>query len=309
MGDAVRTSPSDTQELAQSEKTILAGLVMGVLALGPRILAGYVSGSITLITDAIRSGSETLSHLSSWLTLRKLRKGRDAVFEYGLGKMESVASFLIVEVMLVCAALMAFVSVSRLIHPQPVERLGLGAVVVMVLSVSNLFLWRRSHRLAESGHSPLMKSHSSLVRNKFFANCCVLASLLVGMAGRHIPQSVYVDPLTSLLLCGFIACSAYRILTTSLSDLLDRTLDESRQLVIVRLLSDFFQEYIQFHGVRSRRAGKQVFIEIYLEFDGQKTMAEAGRIIESMAGALERRISGSQVTIVPCTKPPRSLEQ
>jgi len=309
MTDAAGAVSDRSGGLDRSERTVFAGLMMGLLALGPRILAAYLSGSITLLTDLLRSGTETLSHLSSWIVLRKIRRGRDAVFEFGLGKLESVASFLIIQAMLLSAAIMAWASIQRLLNPRPLDRLGFGIVVVLALSVSNFFLWRRSERLAISSDSPLMSSHARLVRNKFLANCCVLVSLTIGTFGRGIPELVYVDPLTSLLLCGFIAGSACRLLAGSLADLLDRTLDESRQLVIVRLLGDFFNEYVQLHGVRSRRSGRHVFIEIFLEFDGRRTVAEVGQTITAMAESLAAKLPGSQVTIVPCTKPPRSLER
>ena len=61
-------------------------------------------------------------------------------------------------------------------------------------------------------------------------------------------------------------------LTSSLNyqRVLDKTLDEELQMVIVRHLAQYFNEYTELHGVRSRRSGSNVYIEIFLEFDGER---------------------------------------
>src|SRR5262245_33995610 len=43
---------------------------------------------------------------------------------------------------------------------------------------------------------------------------------------------------------------------------------DALQLHVLRCLSGHFDDYRDFHGMRSRRAGSRVFIEIFLEFDG-----------------------------------------
>lgn len=293
--------------MTSGEKTIFAGLLLGLLSLVPRILAAILSGSVILFTDVIRSGTETLSHYFSWLTLRKIRKGRNDAFEYGMGKLENMASLLIVGIMLLGVAVMSHASLQRILSPRPVEQLGLGILVVTASAVSNFILWRKSQRIARSHPtpSPLMESHWRLTRNKFLANLSVIFSLLMVVLFRPYPFAVYIDPIASLMLCAFIVYSAWGILSSSLSDLLDRTMDESLQLVVIRLLSDFYDDYVHFHGVRSRRSGKDIFIEIFIEFDGERKMVQVQETITKMIERLESHIAGSHVMIVPATRPPR----
>jgi ferrous-iron efflux pump FieF len=307
MTENVLAAQDQQQKLTSGEKTIFAGLLLGMLSLIPRILAAILSGSVVLFTDVLRSGTETLSHYFSWLTLRKIRKGRNDAFEYGMGKLENMASLLIVGIMLLGAAVMSYASLQRILSPRPVEQLGLGILVVTASAVSNFILWRKSHGIAKSHQtpSPLMESHWRLTRNKFLANLSVIFSLLLVTLFRPYGFAVYIDPVASLLLCLFVVYSACGILTSSLSDLLDRTIDESLQLVVIRLLSDFYDDYIHFHGVRSRRAGKDIFIEIFLEFDGERKMAQVQETITRMVEKLESCVAGSHVMIVPSTRPPR----
>lgn len=106
-----------------------------------------------------------------------------------------------------------------------------------------------------------------------------------------------------MIISGFLLLSAYRVVTDSIYDLLDRTLDESLQLVILGELAAFFDDYVALHGIRSRRSGSNVYIEIFMEFDSEKRMSEVQELINRMRESLERKIKSSQVVIAPATGP------
>ena len=74
-------------------------------------------------------------------------------------------------------------------------------------------------------------------------------------------------------------------------------------MVIVQHLAQFFNDYSALHGVRSRRSGSNVFIEIFLEFDGEKKMCEVQETINRIKVSLEAHIPKSTVSIVPTSTP------
>ncbi len=288
----------------EREQAVRYSLVMGLVNFFPRLVAAWLADSATLYTDALRSGTETLANLFSWLTVRRLARGGRADFEYGLGKLENLTSVLIVGAMAVSVVIMAANSIHRLLHPAPLRRLGLGIVVVVLAGIINYILWQKSRQAARAEPSPLMESHWRLMRNKFLANACVLAVLLADLASHGHALALYLDPLASLGLCVFIVFSNYGILADSVAALLDKTLDERLQIEILKHLVVFEPHYRQLHGVRSRRSGKDIFIEIYLEFEGDRRMAEIQDTADAMRAALEQAIPGSHAAIVPTRRTP-----
>ena len=156
-----------------------------------------------------------------------------------------------------------------------------------------------------------MDSQWKLFRTKAFSDFTVLVSLIATLELSAYRWSLYIDPLASFVIAGFLLFSGYRVITTSLPDLLDKTLDEELQMVIVRHLAVFFHDYSALHGVRSRRSGSNVYIEIFLEFDGEKKMCEVQDIINRIKVSLEAHIAKSSVSVIPtsstvckCTIPP-----
>jgi divalent metal cation (Fe/Co/Zn/Cd) transporter len=60
---------------------------------------------------------------------------------------------------------------------------------------------------------------------------------------------------------------------------------------------------VQLHGIRSRRSGQFVYIEIFLEFDQQRLMGDIQKTIDLITSSLEQKIEGSQVLVVSTTSP------
>jgi len=84
---------------------------------------------------------------------------------------------------------------------------------------------------------------------------------------------------------------------------MDRTLEEENQIIILRELAGHFEEYEELHGIRSRRSGSKVFIEIFLEFDPEDTMAEIQKTAAEIRRNIETKINNSSVTIALADRP------
>ena len=93
--------------------------------------------------------------------------------------------------------------------------------------------------------------------------------------------------------------SIYDVFSSSLSDLLDRSLDEYHMLIILRELVANFDAYDQIHGFRTRRSGSQAFIELFLEFNPDTRMEALYDLLDRMESALKEQIPQAQVMIIP----------
>ena len=287
--------------LATRQRTVLVSLVVDFILWLPDIAAAILSGSIVLFADAIKCANEILATFFAYLTLRKMSRGGAGAYDYGLGKFETITSIITGAVMFVSLALVFFIAVFRLVHPEELVLGGayLGIVLMTIGVCMNSYLWIKNYRLCQRDPSPIMDSQWRLFRTKAFSDFSVLASLLATLAFSHYSWALYIDPLASFIIAGFLLTSGYRVITSSLPDLLDKTLDEELQMVIVRHLAEFFDDYTALHGVRSRRSGTNVYIEIFLEFDGNKKMSEVQASINRIRASLEAQIPKSCVSIVP----------
>jgi cation diffusion facilitator family transporter len=291
--------------LAAKLQTVRTSLIVDFILWIPDIAAAILSGSIVLFADALKCANEILATFFAYLTLRKMSKGGAGAYDYGLGKFETITSIITGGVMFVSLALVFFVAMYRIIVPEELVLQGayLGIVLMIIGVCMNSWLWRKNYVLFQTSPSPIIDSQWRLFRTKAFSDFSVLCALIASLAFHHYTWSLYIDPLASFIIVGFLLTSGYRVISSSLPDLLDRTLDENLQMVIVCHLAEFFDDYTALHGVRSRRSGANVYIEIFLEFDGTKKMSEVQESINRIRESLERNIPRSSVSIVPTDKP------
>jgi ferrous-iron efflux pump FieF len=287
--------------ITDRQRTVLISLIIDFVLWIPDVAAAILSMSIVLFADAVKCANEILATFFAYLTLRKMAKGGAGAYDYGMGKFETVASVITGGVMFISLALVFFAAIDRIVYPESIVHEGayLGVILMVIGVCMNTFLWKKNERLYKKEPSPIMDSQWRLFRTKAISDFSVLVSLIISIAFSRYAWSFYIDPLASFFIAGVLFFSGARVIRSSLPDLLDRTLDEELQMVIVRHLAQFFDDYSALHGVRSRRSGSNVYIEIFLEFDGEKKMCEVQEVIDRIRTSIEAQIPKSTVSIVP----------
>ena len=81
-------------------------------------------------------------------------------------------------------------------------------------------------------------------------------------------------------------------------DLLDQSLSEPLQMIINRVLVKHFEAYMSLDRVRSRTAGNAVFVDIFLGFSPDTTMAQVQPVIDDMRATLELEIPHAEVSVI-----------
>ncbi|NLV27227.1 MAG: cation diffusion facilitator family transporter [Methanomicrobiales archaeon] len=296
------TIPGQTSPLVK-ERVIFKSLVIDTLFWFPSVILALLSGSVTLYTDAIKKGNEILSTFFSWLALKKMVEGGANTYDYGMGKFESITGIITGVVMFLSLVLVFAHTVYNLLNPGMLhEESTIIAMIVLIIGVCvSTVLWREKVHIAKNEYSPVLEAQITLFKTKAGTDLIVLIALILAVLFEHHSWAEYIDPLASFIVIGSFLISGYRTISTSLPDLLDRTIEEELQLVVVRSLADFFDEYEAFHGIRSRKSGNFIYIELFLEFDEEKKLKEIQSSIDKIKESLEKEIPRSSVTIMPCT--------
>jgi cation diffusion facilitator family transporter len=264
-----------------------------------------------LLADFLKTGLEFFAVLLAWLAMRRLAHGGGNTYEYGIGKLENLSSLMVAALMVVVFLVISANAVRGLLSPSHVG--GIGVVISLVAQVVyagiNGWLWNRCRQSLKSENSPLMASQGKLFFTKLFGNVFILLSLSLSLLLAEHEWSVIIDPIASLVIAGSILISAVGVFSSSVYDLLDGTLEEKDKLDIMRELVLNFTRYDRLYGVRSRRSGKDVFIDIHLGFDPDQRVGDVERDIEAIRASVARRFKNATVTIVlgPERKPGEEL--
>jgi len=286
------------------QNAILMSLLFGIFGLIPGIAVVIMANSLTVFTDLLRNLGLVFATLFSFITIRKVAKGKTLEYNYGYGKMENLSSMVVAGVMLIAITTIVFQTIGRFQNPVPIKETGawVGIATSGLAALFNGALWWQSYRAARKEPSAVMESVWRLNQIKTVSTLCVMTSLILSTVLHNYSWAVYIDPAGSVVLLGFLVFSTYNVIFSSVYDLLDRTLSDSLQIAVLRELAKHFESYDAIHGFRSRRAGGNMYIELFLEFDREKRMGVVQSVIDEMKNDIEKRIPGSQVTIMPVTQ-------
>jgi cation diffusion facilitator family transporter len=263
------------------------------------VVALAAATSAIIFADFLKTFLEFVAVLLSWYALRRIRRGGGNQFDYGVGKLENLSSLVVGILMFGCLVLILVNAVRNLLNPSSVT--GIGVWICLANQIIYVFInsWYsvRAKRIAVEQNSPLMASQAGLFRTKAVANGFILISLVLSLSLANKSWAHYIDPIASLTVAASILFAALGIFKDSALDLLDRTLEENSQLVILRGLAKYFDRYEELHEIRSRRAGSVVFVEIILSFPPTQSAAEVQDSARILKSELENEIPGSRVTI------------
>jgi ferrous-iron efflux pump FieF len=283
------------------QRSIVTGLIFAVIGLFPAIAIVILANSLTVLSDLLRNVGVVFAIFFSWLTVQRVTKGKSPLYNYGYGKMENLSSLVTAGVMIVSATIIFYQLIDRFHHPVALGQLGLGIGVIFsgLAAIFNGWTWWQSYNTAKKVSSPVMESLWRLYQVKTISTILVLSSLALSLAFRNYSWAVYIDPAGSIVLLGVLVFSTYGVISSSVFDLLDRTLSDSLQLIVLKSLAGHFESYDAIHGVKSRRSGNNIYIELFLEFDPNWKMAEVQKGIDEMKAELESKIPDSQIIVVP----------
>jgi ferrous-iron efflux pump FieF len=279
------------------------GFAVGAVVFFPFLYVSVMTDSMTMIATCIRSAAETLSLFITWMGLRKVARKEIFVFNYGGGKIENLSSLAISLSLLLAFIELFFRSINRFYHPVYINDAYtlIGMLIVVAFFLFSHWLLLKSYYANYRDPSPAGDSQWQLYLAKTVIHFSVFLSLGASLLLKEYGWSLYIDPAVSLILSFYILGMAYLTGKRSIHELLDITIDEPLQMMILSELAAYFDDYVELHGIRSRRTGQFVFIEIFLEFDSNKLMGEVQAVINQIKADLEKTIDGSQVLIIPST--------
>jgi len=290
----------------QKEKAILVSLILGIVLLIPNIVAALTSNSLIMLTDVFQGASEVLAIFFAYIAIRKVSKGTNLVYNYGYGKMEAFSSLLIAVVIGISLIIILTSVVHGILKPEKLAGIGvlIGIGFNSVGFLINFWQWLKFRKIAKAAFSPIIEGQSDLYRSKCIMDLGASLTLTGGLVLGNFPFAHFIDPVGALVLSGFLCYSAYTLFSTSMDNLMDRTLEESLQTEILKVLGQHFDDYRNIHDIRSRRSGADIFIELYLEFDDHSMMELVMSNIRQITADIKAIIRNCHVNVIPCREKP-----
>jgi cation diffusion facilitator family transporter len=260
-----------------------------------KLVAGILSGSIAIISEALHSGSDLVAALIAFWSVRRAAEPPDERHHYGHEKVENLSG--VVEALLIIAAagVIIYEAVAKILDGPEIDHIWLGVGVMFVSGVVNLIVSGKVlYPVARRTESAALEADAAHLRTDVYTSFGVAGGLLlVKLTGWE-----YFDPVISIAVAVLIVKTGYELVMQSTRVLLDETLPEDELEEIRRCVSEHRGDIIAgYHKLRARRAGSRRHVDLHIVVDETLTVAEAHDVAEHIEEDIRACIPNTDVLV------------
>lgn len=259
-----------------------------------KIVAGVLTGSVAIITEAVHSSIDLVASLVAFVSVRKADEPADESHPYGHEKVENLAAAFEGVLIVLGAAIIIYEAIRKLTGEPSVRRLGIGIGVIALSAAANLLVSARLYRRARETDSPALEGDAAHLRTDAITSIGVLvALLLVAVTGIEA-----LDPIAALIVAVAIVFSGVRLVTRSSRVLVDEALpDEEMEGVRQAIEGVGAEEVIGFHKIRARRGGSRRHVDLHVQFRRGTSLERAHDVSHALQAAIRDRLGDADVLI------------
>ncbi len=199
---------------SMGDKRLGWAIAVNMLLTIAQIIGGVISGSLSLIADALHNFSDAASLLIAWVARKIGRQPADHFKTFGYKRAEVIAALINLITLVLVGLYLVYEAIWRFFEPQAIE----GWIVVIVAGVA-LVIDVFTALLTYS-----MSKHSMNIRAAFLHNVSdALASVGVIVAGSLIIlyQWYWTDTLLTLVIAGYVLYQAKTMLPETIHLLME----------------------------------------------------------------------------------------
>jgi cation diffusion facilitator family transporter len=274
-------------------KTARLSIASNTILIIIKIVAGILSGSVSILSEAIHSGIDLVAAIIAFVSVKLSAQPPDKNHPYDHGKYENVSGVIEAFLIFIAAGWIIYEAVSRIIEKRPIELLGVGIVVMAVSAIVNFFVSRRLYRIARQTDSIALEADALHLKTDVYTS----AGVAIGIFLILITDWHYLDPVIAILVALLIIKESYELIMAAYRPLIDARLADEDIDIIESLLQNYKERGFSFHRIRTRKSGSHKYLDFHLEVPEHLSVGEAHTLCNEIERAIEEKIVNLDVNI------------
>jgi cation diffusion facilitator family transporter len=271
----------------------MTSILIGLIVLGLKGLAWWLTGSIALYSDALESTVNVVTATGALIAVRLALRPADDTLPYGYHKAEYFSAVLVGVMIIVAAILILREAFFGFLAPElpdaPVEGLAVSGVATAINLVWAMVLMRQGRQ----AKSPAIAADGKHLMTDVIST----GGVLVGLVLVYTTGIAQLDAVLAALVAINILWSGWGVIRDSVGGLMDVAVPADTQKTIREVISINADGALEAHDIRTRQAGKMTFIDFHLVVPGAMTVDAAHTICDQIEAKLREAVKDVQITI------------
>lgn len=275
----------------KGKKLIIAIILNLAITIG-QIFGAVISGSISLISDALHNFSDVMALVISYIANVLVTRSSTPRKTFGFKRAEIIAAFVNASALIAIAIYLSFEAVRRFSQPIEIESkwvIIFAAWSILLNGVSVILLHQ------ESRHSMNIRSAYIHLLSDMFTSIAVLAGGII----MNFYNFYWLDGVLTLLIAAYLIYSTWSILTQSIKVLMLFTPDSIDPHAISERICTF-PDIENIHHVHVWQLSERtIHFEAHVDFKRNLSLEETNIIFEKVRELLHSEFNIDHVTLQP----------
>ncbi|HJH61104.1 MAG TPA: cation diffusion facilitator family transporter [Bacteroidetes bacterium] len=281
---------NDTKRERKIYKVTIMGGIANAILLIFKFIAGFLGHSSAMIADAVHSLSDFLTDIVILIFVKISNKPADKNHDYGHGKFETLATFIIGVVLLAVGIMIfwsgaskIFMSIKGIELEQP-GMLAFWAAIVSIIVKEAIARYTiiNGRRLNSKAVEANAWHHRSDALSSVGAAAGIAGAIFLG------PKWRILDPLAAVVVSIFILIMAVKFLVSCISEFMEHSLSEDIENEIINTVMSF--EFVKnVHNLRTRKIGNGIAMDMHVVMDGDLTLEKSHQYTKDIENLLRSR--------------------
>lgn len=280
-----------------TQKKIAAGLSItsNALIIILKIIAGIISGSISIISEAIHSFSDFLASILTFFAVSRSSEPADKEHPFGHGKYEDMSGFIEGGLIIFAGVYIVYEASKKLIFYSDMRTEPTIGIYVMAFAiVANCVVSSYLFKVAKKSDSISLYADAQHLRTDILSSLGVLIGLVI----MKYTGLTILDSVIALIVAWVIIKAGYSISKNTLNNLLDGSLPVEDVAKIERILNKNCS-IKGFKDLKARKVGQCKDIEITVFFNPDITIAECHKVCDEIEVKIEEEMEQVSIIIHP----------
>lgn len=249
-----------------------------------KVAAWYITGSVSILTDALESTVNVIAGFISLYSLYIAAKPRDSNHPYGHGKAEFLSAAIEGSLIFIAGIIIIYQAVYHFLYPRELQKLDYGILLVAITAIINFITGRYCVTVGKRNNSPALIASGKHLQSDTWSTIGIITGLIV----IWFTKLKWLDGAIAIGFAIFIMYTGYIIVRSSIAGIMDEADKELLKKLVHLLNQNRPANWIDLHNLRIIKFGNVLHMDCHLTVPWYLNVREAHAEIESLSSLVRK---------------------
>ena len=279
----------------ETEKKFAAGLSIcsNALIILVKFIAGLLSGSISIISEAIHSMSDFLASVLTFFAVLRASEPADKEHPFGHGRYEDVAGFIEGILIILASFYIMWEAFNKIVRVNSHEfNTNLGIIVMGIAIIANMLVSSYLFKVSKKSDSVALLADAKHLSTDVYSS----VGVLIGLVAIKITGITILDPIIAICVALIILKAGVDITKETLNNIVDGTLPEE-DLNQIKEILDRCQDIYGYKNIQTRKSGHNRDVNLTLLCKEDMSVKHCHSICDVIEEQIKTALPCTQITI------------